>query len=141
MRTAAFDYSMEADRFDSSKPTPLHMRPASAVSEQDTKDQEDKTKIEAREAAIFWRGCLKDTVGRREILKVLRLSGAFENSPFAADLSGRQNDRLTDYKMGQLSIGHSLYQMLAIVARAELFKLQDEENIFGHLAVRPDKEV
>lgn len=145
MSRAAFDYArpyaLEADRDDPVSAFPLRDRPAQADNEQGNKDQEDKTKIEAREASDFWRGVLSSRVGQREMFKLLRLTSAFEASPYAADLSGRQNDRLSDYKMGQMSVGHILYQMLAIAARKELFELQDFYNLHGDLAVRPDRQL
>ena len=55
-------------------------------------------------------------------------------------MSGRLQDRLSDYKQGQMQIGHELYQWLAIVARNELFALQDEYNLRGELAVRPHRD-
>lgn len=140
MNNAAFDYTLVADRKDPIVQLPLHARPASASNEQDVKDQEDKTKIEAREAAQFWRAALADPVGRREIYKVLNLSEAF-SAPFAAVGVGFPDPHATFFRAGQISIGQRFYQMLAIVARDELFKLQDDYNIFGALAVRPDRQV
>ncbi len=137
MRNGAFDYHLEHDR-----PAEFRLRivdrPADAATEGGVDDQEARERAMAREGHIFWREALRSPAGKREIGKLLKLSGGFEIAPFAADLSGRQNDRLTDYKMGQLSIGHHIYQLLAICARDELFALQDEMNIHGELAVRPE---
>ena len=140
MREAAFNYNLEADRADPVREQFLHERPASAADDQGNKDQEDKIKIEAREASMFWRGVLADPVGRREMFKALNLAEAFA-TPFAAVGMGFPDERATWYKAGQVSIGQRFYQMLAITARDELFKLQDEMNLFGDLAVRPDRKI
>ena len=137
MRSGAFDYQLERDRAPEFRLRVVE-RPADAATEGGVEDQEAKERTQAREEQIFWRETLRHPVGRRVMMKMLRLSGAFEKSPFAADLSGRQNDRLTDYKLGQMSIGHALYQWLAISAREELFGMQDEFNVNGELAVRPE---
>jgi len=139
MRSAAFDYQPEWNRGDAVV-EPLHTRPAAAGNDQEVKDQEDKAKIEAREAADFWRACLADPVGRREIYKALNLGEAFA-SPFAASGLGFPDPNAAWFRAGQISIGQRFYQMLAIVARDELFKLQDEMNVFGGLAVRPDRTI
>ena len=118
----------------------LNERPASAGDREGVLDQEDKTRIEAREASQFWRRALTDPSGKREILKLLTRTHAFEPSPFSADMSGRLQDRLSDYKQGQMQVGHELYQWLVIVARAELFALQDEYNLRGELAIRPHRD-
>ena len=97
-------------------------------------------RIEAREASQFWRRALTDPSGKREILKLLTRTHAFEPSPFSADMSGRLQDRLSDYQQGQMQVGHELYQWLVIVARAELFALQDEYNLRGELAIRPHRD-
>ena len=140
MRDAAFSYSLEANRADAVAENFLHERPANAADDQGNKDQEDKIKIEAREASMFWGAVLADPVGRREIYKALNLAEAF-STPFAAVGMGFPDERATWYKAGQVSIGQRFYQMLAITARNELFKLQDEMNLFGDLAVRPDRKV
>lgn len=138
MRSGAFDYQLEHDRTPEFRLRVVD-RPADAATDDGVDDQEARERAAAREEQIFWRETLRNPAGKRAMTKILRLAGAFEKSPFAADLSGRQNDRLTDYKMGQMSIGHHLYQLLAICARDELFALQDELNINGELAVRPEK--
>ena len=138
MKSAAFAYLMEGDRPDPVSELPLHLRPAAASTEPEVKDQEDKTKLEAREASEFWRYVLADPVGRREIYKALNIAEAFA-SPFAATEAGMPDGKATWFRAGQISIGQRFYQMLAIVARDELFKLQDEMNLFGGLAVRPDR--
>lgn len=138
---SAFDYQLVADREDPVTFLNIRQRPAQADTEQGEKDQEDKTKIEAREASAFWRHCLTDPVGRREIHKLLERTKAFEVAPFAAAPNGSISDPATFYKMGQMSIGQALYQWFAIVAREELFKLQDEYNVHGGLGMRPDRQV
>lgn len=137
---AAGEYALEADRNVVDLRRNLRERPAAASTPAEVVDQVDKSKLEAWEASQFWRKALTDPVGQREILKLLHLTQAFEKSPFAADMSGRLQDRLSDHKLGQMSIGHALYQWLAIVARAELFALQDHFNIHGELAVRPHRQ-
>lgn len=137
MRTGAFDYRLEHDRKPEFRLRVVD-RPADAGTPGGVEDQEARERASEREEQIFWREALRSAGGKRALTKILRLSGAFEKSPFAADLSGRQNDRLSDYKLGQMSIGHALYQLLAIVAREELFALQDEINLHGELAVRPN---
>lgn len=136
----AFDYLLEADRPNAVTQLHLRERPPGAAEPQEVTDQEHKTKIEAREAASFWRACLSDEIGRREIYKALNLAEAF-SMPFAASPAGFPDKRATWHRAGQISIGQRFYQMLAIVARDELFKLQDEMNIYGALAVRPDRQV
>lgn len=138
MRSGAFDYQLERDRQPEFRLRVVD-RPADAATEDGVDDQEARERTAAREEQIFWRTVLADPVGKRVILKLLQRSAAFEKSPFAADLGGTLSDRLSDYKLGQMSIGHMLYQWLAICAREELFKLQDEYNINGELAVRPEK--
>ena len=141
MRNAApFSYALDADKADQIVEFPLRERPASASDDQAVKDQEDKTKIEAREASAFWRAILSDQVGKREVYKLLIQMDAFD-VPFAASPIGFPDTNATFFKAGKISAGQILYQMLAITARAELFKLQDEMNIFGALAVRPDKQI
>lgn len=139
MRRAAFDYTLEANRGDAVAETFLHERPADAADDQGTKDQEDKTKIEAREASMFWRGVLSDNVGRREVFKLLQNMDAFD-VPFAASPIGFPDPNATFFKAGKISAGQIFYQMLAITARDELFAMQDEFNIYGGLAVRPDRK-
>lgn len=145
MSRAAFDYDrpyvLEADRPDPVSEFQLRDRPAQADNEQGTKDQEDKIKIEAREASDFWRGVLSSEVGQREMYKVLHLLGRAFDPPFAASPAGFPDPHATFYKAGQISVGQSIYQMLAINARDELFKMQDKYNIYGALAVRPDRQI
>lgn len=138
MRDGAFDYRLEHDRVPEFRLRVVD-RPPNAATPGGVDDQETLQRTAAREEQMFWRAVLSDPVGKRVMLKLLQRSSAFEKSPFAADLSGQQNDRLSDYKLGQMSIGHMLYQWLAITARDELFKLQDEYNLHGDLAVRPEK--
>lgn len=147
MRRAAFDYgratsdySMEADRADPVVNFRLSERPAQADTEQGTDDQANKTRTEAREASDFWRAVLSDKTGRREVFKLLTLLRSFETSPFAATPAGFPDTNATFYNAGQIDQGRAVYQMLAIVARDELFALQDEHNVYGALAVRPDRE-
>lgn len=139
MKSGAFAYAMEADRED---PVAIHLlrdRPAQADNDQGAKDQEDKFKIEAREASDFWRAVLSTEVGCREMYKVLHtLAHAFD-PPFAASPAGFPDPNATFYKAGQVSVGQAIYQMLAINARDELFKMQDKYNVYGALAVRPDR--
>jgi hypothetical protein len=138
VRSGAFDYRLEHDRNPEFKLRVVD-RPADAATEEGIDDQEAKERTAAREEQIFWRTMLSDPVGKRVMMKLLQRTAAFEKSPFAADFAGQQNDRLSDYKLGQMSIGHLIYQWMAICARDELFKLQDEYNINGELAVRPEK--
>lgn len=138
---AAFDYALQADRPDPVSDMLLRERPAQADNEQGTKDQEDKIKIEAREASEFWRSVLSSEVGQREMFKVMHILGRAFDAPFAASPAGFPDPNATFYKAGQISVGQSIYQMLAINARDELFKMQDRYNIYGALAVRPDRQL
>jgi hypothetical protein len=138
MRNGAFDYKLERDRDPEFKLRVVD-RPADAGTPGGMDDQEAQQRSADREEQIFWRETLRNPAGRRAMTKILRLAGAFETSPFAADMSGRLQDRLSDYKLGQMSVGHMLYQLLAICARNELFALQDEINLHCELAVRPGK--
>lgn len=140
MRSAApFAFVLDADREDPIADTPIQLRPAAASTEQEVKDQDDKAKIEARECAAFWQFVLADRIGRREIFKLLKMIRAFETSPFASTPIGFPDPNATFYNAGQIDLGRQVYQMLAIVARGELFALQDEFNVYAGLAQRPDR--
>jgi hypothetical protein len=140
VREGAFsDYQLEADRTIAPGTLPLRERPQAADTEQATEDQQNKNKFEARQASEFWRSVMRTAIGRREIFKLLNMVRAFESSPFAATPIGFPDPQATFFNMGQIEQGRAVYQMLAIVARDELFALQDEFNVFGALATRPDR--
>jgi hypothetical protein len=94
---------------------PLRERPQAADTEQATEDQQNKTKLEARQASEFWRGLLRTAIGRREIYKLLTMVRAFESSPFAATPIGFPDPQATFLQhAGQIEQGRAVYQMLAI---------------------------
>jgi hypothetical protein len=139
VRSGAFDYQLEVDRQAPPGSLPLRERPQAADTEQAAEDQQSKTKMEARQASDFWRGLLRTPIGRREIHKLLTMVRAFESSPFAATPIGFPDPQATFFNAGQIEQGRAVYQMLAILARDELFAMQDEYNVFGALAQRPDR--
>jgi hypothetical protein len=139
MREGAFDYKLEVDRHpvDEVKIRVLD-RPA-AADQAGVDDQEERNRALAREEAQFWRMVLADRVGKRAMFKLLTMLSAFESSPFVAAPNGAPDHFATFAKAGQIEQGRGVYQMLAIVARDELFALQDEFHVFSALAPRPEK--
>lgn len=138
MRAGAFsDYKLEADR--EAEPIRLGERPAAAATTEQVDEQQDATRISAREEAQFWRMVLTDRIGKRVLFDLLTMLKAFESSPFSATPIGFPDPQATFFHAGQIEQGRAVYQKLAIMARKELFELQDEFHVFSGLAPRPDK--
>jgi len=98
-----------------------------AASRQSLRKRERRIDKERREREQFWRGIFSTEIGRREMYDLLRAAGAFEEK-FACGPNGFPQPEATWFHAGSHAFGQRLFNSWAILDRAGVFMMLDEND-------------
>lgn len=87
----------------------------------------DKARLAQIEARAFWRGVLKNKVGRAEIWKVLSVGHAFE-AKFGCSPSGFDNPYATWFHAGEQSAAHAIWIYLLKIDKDGCIAMMEEND-------------
>jgi hypothetical protein len=89
--------------------------------------QRDHIETELRQGAAFWRRCLADQAGRRELYRFFEACRVFD-APFAAGPVGFPDPQATFFQWGERAAGERLMHKLASLDRLNFFAMLDEHD-------------
>lgn len=106
---------------------PSAQRTEDAASPRRYRSKKRKAEIERREGENFWKRCLNDPAGRRELFRFLQ-SCHFAEDRFACGPNGFPQPEATWFQAGEKSVGERLFHSLCVLDREHAFLMLDEHD-------------